>query len=87
MANHNRDWYLERKKGTSSLEVGVIRFQFVVDTCFHFMGVVSSVDFSATESGLPRVDIRYYMDSSNCHRVDGITRNDQTFRLVSQRGT
>jgi hypothetical protein len=87
MANHNRDWYVERKQGTSTREVGVVRFQFVVDDNFHFVGLVRSVDVSATESAIPHAGVRCVMGGSHCHRCSIITWHGQTLRMVSQRGT
>jgi hypothetical protein len=83
MANHNHDWYVERAQATSTLEVGVVHFQFVVDDSFHFVGLVSSVDVSTTESALSRVGVRYFMDGGRCHRCSNITWFDQTFRMVN----
>jgi len=87
LANHNHDWYVECKQGTSTCEVGVVRFQFVVDDRFHFVGLVSSVDVSTTESDLPHAGVRCFMGGSHYHRCSSITQHGQTFRMVSHRGT
>ena len=87
MANHNRDWNVERKQRTNTLEVGVVRFQFIVNDSFHYMGLVNSADVSTSESALPRAGFRYSMDGRHSHRCSIITWYDQTLRMVSQRGT
>jgi hypothetical protein len=87
MANHDCDWYVARKQGASTLEVGVVRFQFIIDTRFHFVGLVSSVDVSAPESGISHVGICCYVGGSHCHCISIITRYGQTFGMVNQRGT
>jgi len=87
MANRNRGWYVERKESTSPREVGYGRFQSVADDSFHFVGLVSSVHVSTTESVLPHAGVRCFMGGSRCRRPSSNARVAQTLRMVSHRGT